>query len=98
MASNWIKQIGLALLGIICFVGGLFVYAKFLDKPKTVVNNEYGKIKNKGTNNDVSTSNSVITSYSIHYTKLYESIVASWISSRRRAEWRTNYFYSIAVH
>jgi len=58
MASNWIKQIGLALLGIICFVGGLFVYAKFLDKPETVVNNEYGKIKNKGANNDVSTSNS----------------------------------------
>lgn len=58
MVSNWLKQFGLALWGIICFIGGLFVYAKFLDKPETVVNNEYGKIKNKGTNNDVSTSNS----------------------------------------
>ena len=58
MVSNWLKQIGLTLWGIACFIGGLFVYAKFLDKPETVVNNEYGKIKNKGTNNDVSNSNS----------------------------------------
>jgi len=54
---NWLKQIGLALWGIVCFVGGLFVYAKILDKPETVINNEYDKIKNKGTNNSVDVQN-----------------------------------------
>jgi len=54
---NWLKQIGLALWGIVCFVGGLFVYAKMLDKPETVINNEYDKIKNKGTNNSVDVQN-----------------------------------------
>jgi len=54
---NWLKQIGLALWGILCFVGGLFVYAKILDKPETVINNEYDKIKNKGTNNSVDVQN-----------------------------------------
>jgi len=54
---NWLKQIGLALWGILCFIGGLFVYAKILDKPETVINNEYDKIKNKGTNNSVDVQN-----------------------------------------
>ena len=54
---NWLKQIGLALWGIVCFIGGLFVYAKMLDKPDTVINNEYDKIKNKGTNNSVDVQN-----------------------------------------
>ena len=54
---NWLKQIGLALWGIVCFIGGLFVYAKMLDKPETVINNEYDKIKNKGTNNSVDVQN-----------------------------------------
>lgn len=35
------------------FILGLFTYRYFLDKPETVVNNHYDKIKNKGTGNSV---------------------------------------------
>ena len=54
---NWLKQIGLALWSLLVAIGSIFLYERYIDKPDTTVNNEYGKIKNKGTNNDVSTSN-----------------------------------------
>lgn len=52
-----LKSILMAIWGVICFIGGLFVYAKLLDKPETVVNNEYGKVKTKGRDNATSTDN-----------------------------------------
>jgi len=53
---NILKQIGFFLWSALIFIAGLFTYAKLLDKPESVVNNEYGRIKNKGKNNDISTS------------------------------------------
>ena len=59
---NTLKQIGFFLWSVLLFIGGLFTYAKFLDKPETVVNNEFKKVKNKGQNNDISTSsNTTVT-------------------------------------
>ena len=53
---NILKQIGFFLWSALLFIAGLFTYSKFLDKPETVVNNEFKKVKNKGQNNDISTS------------------------------------------
>ena len=52
---SWIKQIGFFIWSAILFVGGMFAYAKYLDKPESVVNNQYDKIKNKGKGNSIDT-------------------------------------------
>lgn len=47
----------MAIWSVILFIGGIFFYAKLLDKPETVVNNEYKKVKTKGQSNTTSTDN-----------------------------------------
>jgi GTP-binding protein EngB required for normal cell division len=59
---NILKQIGFFLWSMLLFVAGLFTYKEFLDKPETVVTNKYDKIKNKGTNNAISTESNPIAS------------------------------------
>lgn len=53
-----LNQIGTSLWTLIVAIGAIFLYEKFIDKPDTVINNKIGKIKNKGENNDISTSSS----------------------------------------
>lgn len=54
---SWIKSLGLGIWTVICFIGGILFYVKAIDKPETIVNNNYDKIKNKGTDNTVDTTN-----------------------------------------
>lgn len=53
------KQIGAALLLIGGFMIG-FLFARKTEKPQTIVNNNYDKIKNKGQDNNVDTKSETV--------------------------------------
>lgn len=55
-----LKNITLAIWSFLVFIAGIIFYSKVLDKPDTVVNNTYKKIKNKGAGNQISTQNNTV--------------------------------------
>lgn len=62
MVNSWLKQFGLTVWSILVAIGSIWAYEKYIDKPDTVVNNDIGKIKNKGQNNEVdATSNTEVS-------------------------------------
>lgn len=49
---SWLNSLGLAIWTFLVAIGTIFLYSKF-EKPQTVVNNDYGKVKNKGEGNSI---------------------------------------------